>query len=556
MAKKFYLYYQLVLSILGSSWSNAQSQADQNMVIQIRDRLSPHYDNIRPQIIYRNEGVPASSGLGYIYLDPDLFDILRGFLSTEEVEPALAFIISHELSHHHYHQAHLREFSTLNPELLRKIEYQADQSGFYVASLAHYPLNPELIKRLIEGLYTRYHNLNLDGYPDLDGRLKAAYESIDAIYENHLPSVFQTASFLFSEGQYPEAAVCLKYIQSHYNRESISNDLAVIYLAGFLEMDKNYAKRGVFKYPLSFDFENFRGSLNTSPLAPPFDNPQALRSEIKYQLHQALAKNENYEDSYTNLAIYHHIEGSLGLAQNQIVNITERGLSFSPSTKIMQAILYAYADQTDLARAAFGEVASLGYLNAQYNVLVMEAILSKGVGKFTEILAKLDDNELLSIKEEARNRVYRPKSQYKSLSPDPEFRAIKSQNISWPSLDLPPEPKQISYIPPVTIDFALKDEPNADFQTICLSYKSEAFGAYVTLNIIFIKSSFNGVSGLGVRIGDSSEVLFQKYGRPDKGNAPIVEIDAFYRYNDAQIMFEVKNGRVVSWAWFWEGDDE
>ncbi len=532
----------------------AQPHPEEARIREIRDRIAPYFGNYelrKPALKIEPASVPAEYRLikqaGYIYLDSRLLDHLKAQFQGVAYEASLAFVLAHELAHHYYHRGFFENYSSLNPELRISLEIQADQEAFFRARLAGYTLDESLVAALFELVYTYYPELNREAYPSKQVRLQASQEKIRSFQERNLPDIFRTASFLFGQGEYAHATRCFLYIYDRgYTHESICNDLGVIYLTAYLRSLDPSNPRSWFQYPLSFDIHQLRASTVAAP--PPFDNPEALQKEAEDFFRLALQKNPRYEHPHTNLAILYFLQGRLEPAQREIDNIRLFQPTLSTSSQVVQGILQAWQNQSSLALTSFNQVATSGSRVARYNQQFYRAILERE-GEFPEISTELNAYELRTICQEAEKEIKLP-GNFNQLLPAKETQAIQSQGIHWAESGSRPEALWAD--PLLSVHFFSNTQPHQTYQKATILYQDWRTNRRVKRGVLFVKPSFKGTSGLGIRVGDSLEKLLSVYGKPDPGTNPDSLGDAFYRYNDAQILFEVKEGRVLGWAWFWE----
>ena len=545
-----YTYYIWIIVLITSSVRlSAQTINDKNLIEEILQRLTPYYKTSLPVIKFE-PGIPAESIVGknqtYISIAPGLFDVLRnnGFQNQEKLKAVLAFILAHELAHHELHSTALHSTKTISSEIKKQFEIEADNTGYFTAILADYPLTPDLVRELFTILYQKYPGLNTANYPDLVTRLNATQETIQAIYESHLPSLFQAAAFLFVQGQYPESVSCLRHIYEDYPNEKISNTIALNYLSAYFKTQPAHNKQNVFKYPIDFNLEDFR-----SFSMPPFDSPQSLIKRAKYHLEsEALAKNPDYPTTRINLAITHLANQSRDNAQSQINRIST---PLSPAAQNIQAILYAYEDNPFEAKKIFETLASQGNLTARYNLIVLNQILNRtNLQSFVQALQILSIQEIADICKFAHQSVFVTQSESQVLSPNNEIRVMRSQNIIWPKRKS--SFQKISESPSLSIDFLIDNEIDTPYQKLTMSYKDIHTGKYKIQHILIVKPSFKGKSGLGIAVGDTAQKVLQTYGKPDPGTNTHLQSDVFYQYDDARIIFEIKNNKVSSWIWYWE----
>lgn len=545
--------YTWIIYVLGLliQFDFGQAQNYQDLAEEIRDHIVPQIGNykfLRPEISTETQqDEPASTGLvkgeGVIYLDKDLFTLLRKHFSMETAKSCLAFMVAHELDHYYYHHSYLQTLKNLSPQERIPLEIHADQEGFFQARLAGYPLSLDSVKTLFQVIYEAYPELNQQGYPSIEERLKASQQAIDNIQAKNLPTIFRLASFLQAQGQYSHAIRCLKYVYNNgYSHESISNNLGAVSLAGYLRSLPANQVSSVFKYPLDFDIQQIRGGSSVQDVQ--FKNADDWKKEAFYYLDLAIKKKPDYDEAYNNLSIYYFAQGDMNNAQQQLNRIKLPSLQ----ANVMQGIIYAWQNKSNLASNYFEEAAIHKSRVAQYNKLVHQEILEKGT-VFKETARKLDNYQLELIQEKAEEKIT-SQTPYENLSPDQEMEVIRNQGLSW--IEPPQRRETIQANPLLSIAFNNNPQANLTYKKVTVLYDNFEEDRKVKLHLLFVHPNFSGSSGLGISLGDSLDKLLNMYGRPDPDINPNLAGDSFYKYNDAGILFEVKDNQVVGWAWFWE----
>lgn len=549
------MYYTWILCMFGLfiQWSIGKAQVTdyQDLAEEIRDQIIPQIGSnrfLRPVInTETQQDEPASTGLvkgeGIIYLDKHLFGYLEKKFSQETFKSCLAFIIAHELDHYYYHHNTLENPNDLDAEERTRLEIHADQEGFFQARMAGYNLSLDSVRVLFQVIYEAYPALNRQGYPSIEERLEASQEEINNIQNKNLPSIFQVASFLQAQGQYSHAIRCLKYVYNNgYSHESICNNLGAVSLAGYLRSLSSEETQVVFKYPLSFDIQQVRSLGATQDQE--FKSPKDWQKEASYYLDIATRKKPDYDEAYSNLSIYYLAQGDINNAQQQL-NKIKSPLS---EANVMQGIIYAWQNKSNLASTYFKEATAKNSRVAKYNQLVHKEILEKG-NSFTETTKSLDAFQLELIQDNVKEKLAIQIS-YKNLSSDTEMQVINAQGFSW--IEPSKRRETIQANPFLSIAFHDSPQANLTYRKVTILYDNFEEDRKVKQHLLFANPNFPGTSGLGIKIGDSLNKLLDTYGKPDPDINPNLSSDSFYKYSDAGILFEVKNNQVVAWTWFWE----
>lgn len=523
------------------------SVEDFNKASELIDKIAPYFGDIntrKPTLkLEKIAEEPACytviRGEGTIFIDPDLFNFIRQDFQGQHQEPALAFVIAHELTHHYKHKN-----IQIPPNLLALYEKQADEEGFFHARQAGYDLNDALVGEVLNFIYKRYPNIGVEGYPTLVERQQACQERIKTIYEKKLPEMFLLASYFYGQTEYAHASRCFQYvIDAGYVNEALYNNLGLTYLQAFYKSIPDDDKVKAFKCPIDYDGRQVRAFGLKKVTNPPFDNKEALIKEAKNAFDLAISYNKTYEKAYTNLAILYFLQERLVQAEAKIQEILEFQEALSPQSKVMQGIILAYKDDKKKANERFDEAVKEKSRIALYNEGLVEALKN-----LKHSIITIPEDELRDIKYDLDDKM-KITGEFKRLDPLKEEQALKDAGIHWNPADIQTitlgNGQDRMFLKVGTDSFVSNEGP---FQQFYTHYYSEENNARkVSFNLIYINDNFKATSGYDVKIGSSITELLEKYGRPDTNNNPDVMGDAVFRYNDAGIIFLIRYGKVVGW---------
>ncbi len=538
----------LVFTITTSISVQAQySVEDFNKAGEIIDKIAPYFGDInRRKPVLRLEKQaeePASytviRGEGTIFIDPDLFKFIKQDFQVREQDLVLAFVVAHELTHHYKHKN-----IGSSPNLLALYEKEADEEGFFNARQAGYDLDDVLVGRVLDFVYQRYPNIQREGYPSLSERQHACRERIKTVYEKRLPDMFLLASYFYGQAEYAHASRCFQYIiDAGYVNEVLYNNLGLTYLQAIYKAIPEDDKIKAFKCPIDYDTRQVRAFGFNKVNNPPFGDQQALIREAKNAFDLAISYNKTYEKAYTNLAVLYFLQERLVQSEAKIQDILEFQSELSPQSKVMQGIIMAYKNNLKKASERFGEAAKEESKIALYNEGLIEELKKLNIS-----ILDIKQDVLQNIRYDLESRM-KISGKFKSLDPSKETQALKNAGINWNDTDI----RFINLGDGVSKMFLQVGvagflSPEIPFQQLYAHYYSEENNhKNVNYKLLYINENYTGVSGYGIKIGDTVEQLIVNYGKPDPNNNPDVMGDSIFRYNDAGIIFLIRYGKVVGW---------
>jgi tetratricopeptide (TPR) repeat protein len=212
-----------------------------------------------PSVFLRNE-VSRVASIDYSTLEIVLEE--KAYMTCQKFgDPAIAFLLGHELTHYYEKHAWRNGFAADYADLkvgknLKSLqdqvanETQADYLGGFLAYSAGYGMFDKS-GEIIRSLYKDY-NLGelIPGYPSLNDRVELAKRTTKKL--EALIDVYEMGNLLAAVGKYFEAYQYFNYILMQYQSREIYNNLGVTSVLEALQyFDKE--KELIYKYPLELD---------------------------------------------------------------------------------------------------------------------------------------------------------------------------------------------------------------------------------------------------------------------------------------------------------------
>ena len=323
---------------------------EQIMKSLIQARGEPRDDYPAIKVIERNKNIAAySTTTNTILLEKKAIEIIRKM--GDDAEAALAFLISHELTHFFQH----RVWNKLNQDIsffsgkkqmdmIKPLEIEADKYGAFLCYLAGYPYE-RVAPIAIERLYAAYHlfHKNLPGYPRPDARKQITQSVCDEVDNYKL--LFETAQALAHFGAFEWSQSIYDYLLQYLDFQEIYNNSAADKIKWALIQENN-----ILQFPLVY-----RRSLtlrSTSSL----NKDSLINVSIDY-LKKGIEKDPRNHDLFINLAIAYSLNNQDDgfkrlVTQLKEVNLTADNLD---RLEIIQAIHNINQD-TSLAMDIFKEI--------------------------------------------------------------------------------------------------------------------------------------------------------------------------------------------------------
>lgn len=263
------------------------------------------------QVAYIDYDVPE------ITLEEKAYDICMGLdADTSVSQAALAFLLSHELTHYYEKHAWRSSFAwdskNLDLDITKKLrvdtlidaaanETEADYLGGFLAYSAGYGLfdKGDLI---LDKLHSTYPLDTLaEGYPSLADRRTLSKKSAEKL--TRLIEVFDMANMLTAIGNYSEAYAFYRYVLNEYQSREIYNNLGVTACLDAMQ----YFNPGELKYryPLELDL-NVSGRKGNDGMG---NNRVKLLRQAILHFDAAISLDNTYGPAYLNKACAYALLG-------------------------------------------------------------------------------------------------------------------------------------------------------------------------------------------------------------------------------------------------------
>ena len=295
-------------------------------------------------------------------------------------DPAIAFLLGHELSHFYEKHAWRRGFVADHKDLqigmaLNELtddaanETEADYLGGFLAYSAGYGVfdkGPDIIK----DLYAAYDlPVALPGYPSLADRQELSRRSAEKIVS--LVEMFEMANYLTAIGRYTEAFNYYRQVLMDYQSREIYNNLGVTAVLDAMEMMSESEKK--YRFPLQLDLESMatRGSGMVT-------NPQHLIKQAILHFDAAISLDPNYAPAYLNKACAYALLGDHERATfyAEVEAAGKTGDGAFPKTaqdaRILMGIIHALKGENTEAKAILSKEAAAGSALAEVNLQILE----------------------------------------------------------------------------------------------------------------------------------------------------------------------------------------
>lgn len=333
-----------------------------------------------PTFVMRRE-VNRVASINYetleITLEEQAYNVCSSF--GPDAEAAIAFLLSHELTHYYEKHAWRRGFVRDNKDLEIGLtldslidnaakETEADYLGGFLAYSAGYGLfdkGAEVIAKLYDS-YKIPAEKSKD-YPSLSDRQALSTRSADKLAR--LVEVFETANLLTAVGNYPEAYEYYRFVLMQYQSREIYNNLGVTTLLDALQ----YFKEGELKFRLPIELDLESSATKGDGMA---GNRDKLIRQAILHFDAAISLDPNYAPAYLNKACAYVLLGDTQRARFYAeVEARHTATQHYPKTeldiKILSGILDAMTGNTPGAEAIFKAASSAGSELAATNLKLL-----------------------------------------------------------------------------------------------------------------------------------------------------------------------------------------
>ena len=297
-----------------------------------------------------------------IQLDQKLINLCKSF--GKDANSALAFILSHELSHAIFKDKSSglvpTNFLNYGKNFKTKVKEEkiADIQGAFIAYLAGYQPD-KVIPKLIENIYKAYqlHEANTDNYPSLAERKLTAQLVLSQIKD--LVNVFEASNITLAKAEYELAALGYSYMLEYYRGPELFNNLGICYalkaMEYFNETTDHYA------YPIEIDANTYLKKIQKSRGSLPLDqrmtrnnvlqkatqniqeairlNPNKLSYKINYLCCLILLDNKSKCDEYIKTQNLEELLNTNFRSNNQSLKLT-LGIFQAVNSKISQNVYF------------------------------------------------------------------------------------------------------------------------------------------------------------------------------------------------------------------------
>jgi tetratricopeptide (TPR) repeat protein len=311
-------------------------------------------------------------GVPIIQIDQKLINIC--FSMGKDSLNALAFILSHELSHYYKDDNWCMDYAGLkfksNPAFAKAIkdgekynigkEASADKEGLVYSNVAGY--SPfKIFDRLIDSVYSKYKlQSNLIGYPS---KIRRKVINEDAVIQaQSWLSLFNSSIKLINENKYKEAIDSLTYLSQKFPSREVYNNLGIAKTRmALLLKPKSYEEVNFpekFLYPLEIENKTRLGEDETRGL----DNPKTeemiiLLKSAQKDFQETLRIDNSFTKGYVNLACVYDLLDIPLSAIGQIMQLPKESQNSKEARQIL-AIAYYHNNQKDVAESIWNKINS------------------------------------------------------------------------------------------------------------------------------------------------------------------------------------------------------
>lgn len=459
----------------------------------------------RPKFLFDSK---QASKIAYMMKDKDgkpiigfeekAFDVCEKF-GTKRDE-AIAYLLGHEISHHHLGHHWGSEFSsaysvnnliaelkTIDKAEIKKFETQADERGGIYCYLAGYNVQG-ISEDLLRNLYIAYNITNSPKYPTLEERIQLAKER-DSIVSTYI-KVFETANYAMLLNEYEIAIDGYEYVigKGFHSRE-VYNNLGVLYFLKAVELsDKDDIK---YIYPVEIDMES---RLKDRGIKGFTDEVKDLFGKAQEKFEQATKFDNSYSTGYLNVACVHSILKQYEEAEFYISKAIKMAKIENKTNSIDNALLVRSiiqhqqqeGDKVEMKKT-MDELIKKGNLYAKYNQLIFDGKSAKDI-PFSNVPVSWIENELTAntatstVSKEMMDNI---------RSYEGEFEVDIREEIKFTRFE-----SIICGTKEASVIYSVNDKNNSTY----------VFHA--------AKSNYIGSSTKGMKIGSTKNQLIEAYGNP------------------------------------------
>lgn len=451
---------------------------------------------------------------------------------------ALAAVLGHELAHFYKDHGWGLHFGTTNEDLdIAKDIYKSDLTAEkhsemeaeadYFGGLFGYLAGYNTLEVTGEFFNVLYEKLGLDeetyGYPSKTERIQIAENSKKMLSE--LVPVFEAANYLTMIGQYELAATCYEHIIITFPSSELYNNAGVALALDAVSLMEPAELQ--YTYPFALDMET-RLEINSKDESTrafgetPEEKRERLLTEAKDFFEQATDINKEYAQAYINLALINQLMGepeiavAMALKAEKLANEAGDEL-LEANALIAQGIIQAKEGEVTDAQSSFEEATTGNRVLASANLEILENPAQYGFGfKVKKSKEKESDlEELISDMDVALLELEMDRG---------EKVNIKAQNEMRPETNV----------------YTINDE---GYKGLIVEPKSD--DGY-PISFLSTPKEYKGATAQGIRLGDNTDKIIEKYGEPAQEIATVQ--GSIYVYKTNKIIFDLnQNKEVIGW---------
>ena len=359
------------------------------------------------QLQVKAEYFTTKDGTPIIKIDQQLINIC--FSLGKDSINALAFILSHELSHYYRDDNWCMDYAKFkfksNPAIAKKMkeaskqnigkEAIADKEGLLHAGIAGYS-SFEVFDKLIDTIYRKYKlQDNLDGYPTKDTR-KEINRDARADAQRWL-SVFDAGTILIYASKFQEAIDCFTYLSKKFPSREVFNNLGTAQLLWAINVKPSEAIEYI--YPVEIDPQSrLNSTINVSRSIDSSTRFEELLNMALQNFEKAKQIDPKYQKVYVNLACVYDLQGNFDLSSGYSKKVKITAPEYKNALEI-RAITYAHQNRIDDANNCFLEIQHLYTDSNNYNYKIFllgnENLLAAENFKNNLNLNKMIDSSIL-----------------------------------------------------------------------------------------------------------------------------------------------------------------
>ena len=484
------------------------------------------------QIAYMMKDRDGNPMIGF---ESKAFDVCAQF--GDRRDDAIALLLGHEISHHtlkHHWGKEFRssysigelenEIKLVDKTNAKIFETQADENGGILCFMAGFNTSG-LSEELLRKLYAAYELKDSPKYPTLEERIKIA-KSQDSLVQTYI-KVFETANYAMMVQNYDLAIDCFTYVERKFKSREIYNNFGVAYfLKGVAIADPDDIK---YIYPVEIDLESKLSSKGSKGMG---DDVKALFTSALDLFEKAVGRDQDFHTGHLNMACAYSVLGEYRKAKNKAEDVLydadKNGDKFTiMNAKLVLAIVNDLDERGDKNKAMelLDELIDEGHLLAEANKAIMEGDDLSEI-EFSKLPLKWMDGSIKEV-----NQPKYPKAE--------KISGISKYSLStFETEEIPDEISQ-------SITFKRgQDLLVANFETSKLYLTAQENNKYLMFHATL--PSYDGMTTLGIKLGDSKSEVVKKYGSPNSVNTTKQGVILSYAKNKLLILIDLE-GNVTRW---------